>query len=68
MDADDFAARVMKQIEDGKFYIVTHAHNMRRVDERYLEIQDAFATYAPRYSGDEEYDIRTLLRKLREDK
>lgn len=68
MDTDVFAERVVKQIEDGGFYIVTHAHNLQRVEERHKEIQEAFAAYAPRYSGDDEYDIRTLLKKMRADK
>ncbi|MEM9571348.1 MAG: SDR family NAD(P)-dependent oxidoreductase [Pseudomonadota bacterium] len=68
MDTDVFADRVVKQIEAGSFYIVTHAYNKQRIDERYRELQDAFAAYAPRYDGDDQYDIRTLLQKMRENK
>lgn len=67
MDTDKFASLVVQQIQDGQFYIVSHAHNMVRVEHRYLEIQAAFETYAPQYAGDEEYDIRTLLQKMRSD-
>ena len=65
MDTDEFAGIVLKQIADGQFYIVSHAYNMEHIQQRYDEISQAFATYAPRYSGDEEYDVRYLLAKLR---
>jgi NAD(P)-dependent dehydrogenase (short-subunit alcohol dehydrogenase family) len=61
MDTDKFASLVLRQIGDGQFYIVSHAHNMVHIRERYAEIIRAFETYAPRYEGDEEFDIRTLL-------
>ena len=61
MDTDRFAAIVLEQIRAGQFFIVSHAYNMVRIQERYDEIGAAFAEYAPRYDGDEEYDIRTLL-------
>ena len=34
---------------------------MVRIDERQDEIREAYAAYAPRYEGDKEYDVRTLL-------
>ncbi len=64
MDADTFASTVLKQIGDGRFYIVSHAYNMVRIQERYDEIAGAYASYAPRYEGDEEYDVRYLLASL----
>ena len=64
MDTDKFAGIVLQQIADGRFYIVSHAYNMVRVKERYEEIAEAFAAYAPRYEGDEEYDVRHLLARM----
>ena len=64
MDTDRFASIVLKQIGDGRFYIVSHAYNMVRIQERYDEIARAYATYAPRYEGDEEFDVRHLLSTL----
>jgi NAD(P)-dependent dehydrogenase (short-subunit alcohol dehydrogenase family) len=61
MDTDRFASIVLRQICDGRFYIVSHAHNLVRIQQRYAEITEAFETYAPRYAGDEEFDIKTLL-------
>ena len=63
MDTDAFAALVMKQLKAGEFYIVSHAYNMVRVDDRYHKVSEAFAKYAPRYDGDDEFDVRTLYAK-----
>ncbi len=64
MNADEFAEVVLKQIADGRFYIVSHAYNMVHIERRYAEIEEAYRTYAPRYDGDEEYDVRHLLTTL----
>lgn len=64
MDADQFAEIVLKQIADGRFYIVSHSYNMVHIRERYAEIEQAYQAYAPRYEGDEEYDVRHLLATL----
>lgn len=61
MDTDKFVSIVLKQISEGQFYIVSHAYNLVHIQERYAEIVRAYETYAPRYEGDEEFDIRTLL-------
>ncbi|WP_144147283.1 SDR family NAD(P)-dependent oxidoreductase [Paraburkholderia sp. BCC1884] len=60
MATDKYAALVMKQILAGKFYIVSHAFNLVRMQARWREIEAAFATYAPRYKNDVEFDVRTL--------
>lgn len=60
MDTDAYAALAMKQIEAGEFFIVSHAFNVVRIRERQDEIDKAFAAYAPRYEGDDEFDLRTL--------
>ena len=65
MDTDQFASKVLEQIGDGRFYIVSHAYNMHHIQERYAELAAAYETYAPRYEGDEEYDVRFLLSQLR---
>ncbi|MFK7733616.1 MAG: SDR family NAD(P)-dependent oxidoreductase [Pseudomonadales bacterium] len=61
MDADEFAECALQQIADGQFYIVSHSYNMVQIKKRYEEIEKAYAQYAPRYEGDEEYDIRHLM-------
>lgn len=64
MDTDKYTAIAMKQIMDGKFFIVSHAYNMQRIDERYGEIREAYNTYAPRYEGDDEFDVRTVFDRM----
>lgn len=64
MDTDRFASIVLEQIADGQFYIVSHACNMTPIEERYAEIRQAYETYAPRYDGDEEYDVRHLMSQM----
>ncbi|WP_421918400.1 SDR family NAD(P)-dependent oxidoreductase [Marinifilum sp.] len=66
MDTDKYTSIAMEQIKEGKFYVVSHAYNMKRIDDRYKEVKEAFDKYAPRYEGDEEHDVRTLMQKLME--
>ena len=65
MDADTFAEKVVEQIRAGEFYVVTHAYNMVRIQPIHDRIADAYARNAPRYEGDEEYDVPTLIAKIR---
>ena len=60
MDADAYAAIVVRQIKAGTFYVVSHACNMDRIEPVHAEIEAAYAKYAPRYEGDEKYDVRRL--------
>ena len=60
MPADEYAPIVFEQIQAGTFYIVSHACNMDRIKPVHDEIETAYATYAPRYQGDDKYDVRKL--------
>lgn len=60
MDTEEYARLVMTQIEDGRFFIVSHAYNIVRIRARNAELEESYARYAPRYEGDDEYDVRTL--------
>jgi NAD(P)-dependent dehydrogenase (short-subunit alcohol dehydrogenase family) len=60
MDTDRYAALVMTQILAGEFFIVSHAYNIVRIRARNEEIERAFKKYAPRYEGDDEFDVRSL--------
>ena len=64
MDADTFADKVVEQIRAGEFYVVTHSYNMVRIKPIHDKIEDAYARNAPRYEGDEEYDVPTLISKF----
>lgn len=61
MDTDRYTSMVVDQIKAHVFYIVSHAHNMVHIDKRYREITEAYAKFAPRYDGDEEFDLWTML-------
>ncbi len=65
MDADTFAEKVVEQIRAGEFYVVTHSYNIERIKPIHDKIEDAYARNAPRYEGDEEYDVPTLIARLR---
>jgi NAD(P)-dependent dehydrogenase (short-subunit alcohol dehydrogenase family) len=58
MDADVFATKIFEQMLAGEYYLVGHAYNVVRVRERIAELETAFARYAPRYEGDEEFDVQ----------
>lgn len=65
MDADRFASKVIEQINAGGFYIVTHSYNIEHIRPIHAEIERAYAENAPRYDGDEKYDVQLLIEKLR---
>ncbi len=58
MDADVFAAKIFAQMQAGEYYLVGHAYNVVRLRERIAELEAAYANYAPRYDGDEEFDVQ----------
>lgn len=60
MDTDKFADIAVQQMKDDKFYIVSHAYNIVNIQERFDEVSEAYATYAPRYDNDVEFDVRTV--------
>lgn len=64
MDTDRYSEIVIEQLQDGAFYVVSHAFNAMRIDERTSEIQAAFSRYAPRYEGDDEYDVRSVIAEM----
>ncbi|MBT3017894.1 MAG: SDR family oxidoreductase [Candidatus Thiodiazotropha sp. (ex Clathrolucina costata)] len=66
MDTDRFVSIAMEQIKAGEFYIVSHAYNIERINARHDEIVKAYATYAPRYEGDDEFDVRSLMGRMQE--
>ncbi|MBI1251448.1 MAG: SDR family NAD(P)-dependent oxidoreductase [Alphaproteobacteria bacterium] len=65
MDTDRFAQIVLQQIKAGEIYIVSHAYNVERIAPRHHAVMRAFETYAPRYAGDDEFDVRAIIDRLR---
>ena len=64
MNADKFAEIVKEQIKNGEHIIVSHSYNAVHIENRNNEIALAYEKYAPRYDGDDEYDVKTILAKL----
>ncbi|MDV7145983.1 SDR family oxidoreductase [Tropicimonas sp. TH_r6] len=67
MPTDEYIAIAMKQIKDGEFWVVSHAYNMVRICEKFDQLEQAYATYAPRYEGDQQYDVRTVVQPILEE-
>ena len=63
MDPDAFAATIFAQMQAGQFHLVGHAYNAVRIAERHAEIAAAYARYAPRYDGDDEYDVQLFAQR-----
>ena len=63
MDTDRYTGIAFEQLKAGEYYVVSHAYNMVRITDRYEEMAEAYANYAPRYEGDDEFDARCLFAK-----
>ncbi|WP_422363510.1 SDR family NAD(P)-dependent oxidoreductase [Pyruvatibacter mobilis] len=61
METDRYTAIVMPQLKAGHFFAVSHAYNMVHIDKRHDALRAAFDSYAPRYDGDDEFDVRTAI-------
>jgi NAD(P)-dependent dehydrogenase (short-subunit alcohol dehydrogenase family) len=66
MDPDDFAERIVPQMEAGAYYLVSHPYNVVRIEERMAEIYQAYARYAPRHPGDDGQDVQLWAQRARE--
>tara|TARA_X000000368_G_C23009082_1_gene702652 strand:+ start:549 stop:1346 length:798 start_codon:yes stop_codon:yes gene_type:complete len=64
MNVDEFADIVKEQIKNEEHIIVSHAYNSVHIEKRNNEITSAYKKYAPRYDGDDEYDVKTIFAKL----
>ena len=68
MDVDRFTKIIFEQLKRGQSLAVSHAYNIERITNRFETIKRAFDEFAPRYQGDDEYDIITTIRKLQQKK
>ncbi len=66
MPTDEFIDIAMKQLKAGEFFVVSHAYNIERINERHDMLAKAYATYAPRYQADQQYDVRTFVQPILE--
>lgn len=65
MNADRFAEIVMPQIRAGARFVVSHAYNIEHINSRYQAVSEAYSSHAPRYAGDDEFDVKTIMARLR---
>jgi NAD(P)-dependent dehydrogenase (short-subunit alcohol dehydrogenase family) len=65
MPAERFAEIVLPQIAARERFVVSHACNVDPFGERTAAIGAAYAKYAPRYPGDDEYDVRAFMARMR---
>ncbi len=63
MNADKFSEIIIPQIIANEPYIVSHAFNKVHIDAQHADISAAFSTYAPRYEGDDQYDVKAMIAK-----
>lgn len=64
MDTDKYVSIAMEQIKNREFFIVSHSYNMKRINDRYEKVKASYEMYAPRYEGDEEFDVKTLFSRM----
>jgi NAD(P)-dependent dehydrogenase (short-subunit alcohol dehydrogenase family) len=66
MAADEYAGIVLPQIAARERFVVSHASNVEPMGERVRALESAYAAYAPRYPGDEKYDVRRYIQQLKD--
>ena len=64
MPVEDVAEATIRGLEEETFFIVTHPHAVEFGKSRWDEIESAFAAQAPRFEGDEKYDLNVVLKQL----
>ncbi len=64
LPASVVAEKVIEALENEYFYILTHPHVAEIAGRRAEEIGNAFASQAPRYDGDDRYDVNNVFRRL----
>ncbi len=64
MPVKDVAEATIRGLEAEDFFIVTHPHAVEFGKSRWDEIESAFAAQAPRFEGDEKYDLNVVLKRI----
>ncbi|WP_421849632.1 SDR family NAD(P)-dependent oxidoreductase [Oricola sp.] len=67
MPTDEYVAIAMKQLKAGEFWVVSHAYNAVRIQAKHDQLMKAYESYAPRYEGDKQYDVRTVVQPILEE-
>lgn len=68
MAVDRFAAIIVPQMLARERFVVAHAYNVVRIHERIDALDAAYAAHAPRYDGDDEYDVLTTIARLQRER
>jgi len=64
MPVEDVAEATIRGLEEENFLMVRRPHAVECGKSRWDEIESAFATQAPRFEGDEKYDLNLVLKQL----
>ena len=64
MPAAEVAAHAVESIRAGLFHIVTHPHAVEIAKSRWDELEQAFASQAPRRADDGKYDLEPIMRQI----
>lgn len=64
MPAEEVAEATIRGLQQESFFIVTHPHAVEFGKTRWDEIDSAFAAQAPRFEGDEKYDLNMVLKQI----
>lgn len=65
MAAERYAEIILPQLAARERFVVSHAYNAVRMDERTSALESAFARNAPRYGGDDAHDVLKYIAGLR---
>lgn len=61
MSVEAVSDATIRGLQDETFFIVSHPHAVEFAQSRWAEIESAFSAQAPRFEGDEKYDLNILL-------
>ena len=64
MPVEEVAAATLKGLAEEIFFIVTHPHAVEFAQSRWTEIETAFAAQAPRFDGDQKYDLNLIMQQM----
>ncbi len=67
MDPIEIGRRAIAGVQRESFLIVTHPHSRSFAEERWTEIQKAFAEQAPPTADQERYDVNRMLEEIFKD-
>jgi NAD(P)-dependent dehydrogenase (short-subunit alcohol dehydrogenase family) len=64
MKADEIGHRAIDGVERGDFFIFTHPHSRIAAQQRWEEMNAAFAAQAPYVPGSDKYDVNTVVQRV----